>query len=161
MDNVVDRFANLKIKRSIGCSPSRVSLCANIIHGEKIKDSNCFQDGALSCGKCHLVKVRGQLPVEIKLLLSETQYCSKACQVTHWPIHKLDCNSVLGKDRWRPGWIIENRTPSFMGDEGPILEIFGDLNYLWGNIPAIDLLNLSQNEGEIYSQDLDLCLAGK
>ena len=32
--------------------------------------------------------------------------------------------------------------------------------YYWGNIPAVDLLNLSMNEGEEYSNSLALLLCG-
>ncbi|KAL8703599.1 MAG: hypothetical protein Q9201_003224 [Fulgogasparrea decipioides] len=42
---------------------------------------------------------------------------------------------------------------------GPILQPFGDLNYLWGNIPAFDALNIDQNEGVAYGGNLNLCFA--
>ena len=32
--------------------------------------------------------------------------------------------------------------------------------YYWGNVPAVDLLNLSMNEGEEYSNPLALLLCG-
>ena len=32
--------------------------------------------------------------------------------------------------------------------------------YYWGNVPAVDLLNLSMNEGEAYSDPLALLLCG-
>lgn len=48
-----------------------------------------------------------------------------------------------------------------MGDDGPVLEVFGHLNYLWGNIPAIDVLNVERNEGLQYGEDINLCFAGK
>ena len=38
---------------------------------------------------------------------------------------------------------------------------FGELNYLWGNIPAFDVLNVKKNEGEGYAEDIDLCFAGE
>ena len=37
---------------------------------------------------------------------------------------------------------------------------FGHLRYLWGNVPAYDVLNLPQNEGKAYDRDLNLCFAG-
>lgn len=33
--------------------------------------------------------------------------------------------------------------------------------YLWGNMPAIDVLKLRENEGEIYGRDLHVLFAGK
>ena len=34
------------------------------------------------------------------------------------------------------------------------------VTYYWGNVPAVDLLNLSMNEGEEYSNPLALLLCG-
>ncbi|KAK4120560.1 hypothetical protein N657DRAFT_658451 [Parathielavia appendiculata] len=35
------------------------------------------------------------------LLLS---YCCPACQKSHWPTHKTDCRSLLGKPTWKQYW---------------------------------------------------------
>jgi hypothetical protein len=58
-----------------------------------------------------------------------------------------------------PQWQIEKRIPEFMG--GPSLASFGSLQYLWGNIPALDLLKVAENEGEgaILQQDVSLLFA--
>jgi hypothetical protein len=37
---------------------------------------------------------------------------------------------------------------------------FGGKKYLWGNMPAFDLLNLKCNEGAAYNGDLCLLFAG-
>ncbi|KAK4963528.1 hypothetical protein LTR10_001157 [Elasticomyces elasticus] len=37
--------------------------------------------------------------------------------------------------------------------------VFGGLKYFWGNMPAIDILQLRANEGETYSQPVDLLFA--
>ncbi|KAL8792020.1 MAG: hypothetical protein Q9195_005361 [Heterodermia aff. obscurata] len=50
------------------------------------------------------------------------------------------------------------RSAAFMGD-GPPMATFGNLNYLWGNVPAFDVLNLEKNEGVGYAKDIDLCFA--
>lgn len=42
---------------TIGYTPPRVSPCANTHHVSGGKPANCTNDGKLSCGKCHLVKV--------------------------------------------------------------------------------------------------------
>lgn len=37
---------------------------------------------------------------------------------------------------------------------------FGANKYLWGNLPAFDVLQLESNEGEGYEGDLSLLFAG-
>lgn len=38
---------------------------------------------------------------------------------------------------------------------------FGGAKYLWGNTPAIDVVNLERNEGLDFKDDLYLLFAGK
>jgi hypothetical protein len=64
----------------------------------------------------------------------------------------------LGKETWQPAWILEKRKPAFVGDGPP--NIFGGTKYLWGNVPAFDILKLASNEGEAYTGDLRLLFAG-
>ena len=59
-----------------------------------------------------------------------------------------------------PTWHRENRTPAFIGG-GPPQQTFGQLRYLWGNVPAYDVVRLEQNEGLKYDKDISLCFAGK
>jgi hypothetical protein len=65
---------------------------------------------------------------------------------------------MLGKESWKPAWILENRTAEFIGPG--IGATFGAKKYLWGNIPAFDILKLGSNEGEKYAGDLRLLFAG-
>lgn len=91
------------------------------------------------------------------------QYCGKSCQQAHWSIHKGDCKSPLMKITWRPSWVLEAREPAFIGtEESPFVDMvsYGRQKYLWGNVPAIDLLNLQQNEGVDFTEDLRLLFAG-
>jgi hypothetical protein len=37
---------------------------------------------------------------------------------------------------------------------------YGGGLYLWGNVPAIDVLRLSDNEGARYSDDIELLFSG-
>lgn len=39
--------------------------------------------------------------------------------------------------------------------------MFGGNKYLWGNVPAIDVLQLAKNEGDSYDHDVHLLFAGK
>ena len=92
-----------------------------------------------------------------------TQYCGKDCQQSHWSIHQIDCRSPLMKVSWRPSWIVEARQPSFIGvDEitGADFTTHGSRKYLWGNVPALDLLNIQQNEGSNFAKDIRLLFAG-
>lgn len=71
----------------------------------------------------------------------------------------MDCRSPLAKETWEPDWVIERRTPTFVNNE-PIVA-FGGKKYYWGNMPALDVLQLSDNEGRGYKSDLQLLFAGK
>ncbi|KAJ5798007.1 uncharacterized protein N7503_007303 [Penicillium pulvis] len=102
--------------------------------------ANCKEEGRFSCKNCRLVV-----------------YCGPTCQKIHWTYHKSECRSPLGKETWKPAWVKENRTPAFMG--GGIAHHFGAQKYLWGNVPAFDILRLESNEGEGYSKDLHLLFA--
>jgi len=63
------------------------------------------------------------------------------------------------KDAWMPGWAVCNRKPTFIG--GPSYQTFEKKEkYLWGNMPAIDVLRLEDNEDTNYDQDFHLLFAG-
>ncbi|KAI9903766.1 hypothetical protein N3K66_000295 [Trichothecium roseum] len=116
-------------------SPS--SICANCTPGH----DGCKEIGRFSCKNCRLVN-----------------YCGRECQKAHWAIHKIDCRSPLGKDGWQPAWVHERRQPSFVvSDNEP--QFFGMNKYLWGNVPALDVLKLDANEGVNYNRDLSLLFA--
>lgn len=84
-------------------------------------------------------------------------YCGPICQKSHWSHHKIECKSPLGKKTWQPAWVLENRTPAFIGTG--IGETFGATKYLWGNVPAFDVIELGSNEGENYAKDLRILFA--
>ncbi|KAJ5761103.1 hypothetical protein N7520_008259 [Penicillium odoratum] len=110
-------------------------ICANWSPGSP----TCEEEGKYTCKNCFLVI-----------------YCGSTCQKSHWPHHKVECKSPLGKQTWQPSWILEQRTPDFIGDGN---HTFGGKKYLWGNVPAFDVLKLESNEGEEYDGDLRLLFA--
>ncbi|KAJ4365373.1 hypothetical protein N0V95_000520 [Ascochyta clinopodiicola] len=64
------------------------------------------------------------------------------------------------KGTWEPEWYRSGRQPAFVG-EGPPLAMFGNKKYLWGNMPALDILQLQNNESETRetSHDFNLLFA--
>ncbi|CAG8808626.1 7169_t:CDS:1, partial [Dentiscutata erythropus] len=75
-------------------------------------------------------------------------YCSKECQKMHWKFHKTECKSDIASKDWQPNYIKEKRTPSFFSDS-PSMPFFNPMKkveYLWGNMPAIDIVKIAFNE---------------
>lgn len=50
------------------------------------------------------------------------------------------------KSKYVPGWIKQGRLPSWVSDD-ELLSSFGVNQYLWGNMPAVDVLNMKDSEG--------------
>ncbi|XXG94485.1 hypothetical protein Hte_000742 [Hypoxylon texense] len=113
-------------------------ICANWSQDKP----KCTRTGKLACKECKLVL-----------------YCSSDCQRAHWKTHRPDCrDNPLVKVNWRPRWETESRVPAFMG--GPRQQAFNhQRKYLWGNVPAFDLVNISSNEGVSYTKGLNLLFA--
>ena len=80
-------------------------------------------------------------------------YCSAECQRKEWGNHKNKCHEIVKKTIQLATKIKVDRTFS---QQLPGLAS----TYYWGNLPAVDLLNLSMNEGEEYSNSLALLLCG-
>lgn len=74
-------------------------------------------------------------------------------------MHRRDCKSALMNDSWKPAWAVQGRQPSFVGPG--INSKFGTPKYLWGNIPAIDIVRLANHEGETFLGPLNLLFAGE
>ncbi|KZP09098.1 hypothetical protein FIBSPDRAFT_900738 [Athelia psychrophila] len=142
--NEIDSFMAGKSKKFETTSSSRL-LCAN--SGASTSAPACTNTGTLACSKCMLVK-----------------YCGKACQLTHWSKHRRDCGHPQLKADWQPAWATENRQPAFI-NEGPQHVAFGrnanqNATYVWGNVTAIDCLNVARNEGSAArTADFKLCFA--
>ncbi|THU96978.1 hypothetical protein K435DRAFT_722257 [Dendrothele bispora CBS 962.96] len=88
-------------------------------------------------------------------------YCSQSCQNEHWSAHKRDCKHTLKSKDWRPRWVLERRSPDFIvkNNSGNKGMVFGMGRSLWGNMPALDILNLKDNEGISQAANQDFSLA--
>jgi hypothetical protein len=91
------------------------------------------------------------------------KYCGAKCQKSHWPEHRKICRSPLSKDKWRPEWDRENRAPAWASGQAAtnMHNPYGAEKYLWGNVPALDVLKLAENEGAEYAEDISLLFAGE
>jgi len=80
-------------------------------------------------------------------------YCNSDCQKKDWGNHKNRCHEIVEKTLQVASKIKNDRARSrrFPGMR---------YTYYWGNPPAVDLLNLSMNEGQEYSEPLALLLCG-
>lgn len=101
------------------------------------------------------------LPSLLKLTHIREQYCSAECQKEHWTLHKIDCKHPQSKDSWKPDWHVEKRNPTFIGDDVPAVVSHGQKKFLWGNVPAVDILRIQQNEKGALPTNLNLLFAGK
>lgn len=121
--------------------------CANV---DPDAHERCPEVGTRACSGCRLVL-----------------YCSQVCQKAHWKRHKQDCKYRLNSKDWAPSWLRERRDPIFsLPHESPsafnLMSGHGAVGMgvgLWGNVPAIDILNLKDNEGLDYKEDLSLVFA--
>ena len=63
------------------------------------------------------------------------------------------------KGKYVPDWIKQNRLPSWVSDS-ELSSQFGGNQYLWGNMPAVDMLNMEENEGAYdIHRDMNLLFA--
>lgn len=66
------------------------------------------------------------------------------------------------KASWKPAWELEERQPDFITNNGPFVvqTKHGQQKYLWGNVPAVDVVNHLQNEAQDIPEQLHLLFAG-
>jgi len=67
------------------------------------------------------------------------------------------------KETWKPSWEVERRKPAFLSSDGPPMgqTKYGAQKYLWGNMPAIDVMQALQNEAADLPEYLRLLFAGE
>jgi hypothetical protein len=73
----------------------------------------------------------------------------------------MDCNSSMSKPNWRPTWNREDRDLAWHkgADRTNAQNPFGGEIYLWGNVPAFDILGLADYEGITYTENIELLFA--
>lgn len=77
-------------------------------------------------------------------------YCDAACQKNDREEHKRECQRIVGKIKTIAGtleWHFSRK------------QICG-AHYYWGNVPAYDYLNLSENEGVNYNSSMNVLVLG-
>ncbi|EDR07431.1 uncharacterized protein LACBIDRAFT_298608 [Laccaria bicolor S238N-H82] len=150
IDNVLKQMINSFAKNQTPRFPIPQRLqCANV---EVEKYKTCDNPGTMACSGCKLVSYCS------KVLFF--QFCSgffslkfQECQKSHWRVHKRDCKDPMLAKGWKPAWIVEHRRASFLNGMSPFEEFlqkgmdeFSSGVSLWGNMPAMDVLNLPKNE---------------
>lgn len=85
----------------------------------------------------------------------KASYCNVECQRNHWQQHMPSCQETREK-------IVElaNKIKTVELLRQRVGKSLVSATYYWGNVPAVDLINLSMNEGEEYSDPLALLLCG-
>ncbi|KAF2032760.1 hypothetical protein EK21DRAFT_86777 [Setomelanomma holmii] len=80
------------------------------------------------------------------------QYCSKECKAAHWRTHKIEtCKHPMNNPDWKPEWFTDRRAPP-LTQAAPGSDYLGlppDTKHIWGNMPAIDILQVEKNDGEM------------
>jgi hypothetical protein len=63
------------------------------------------------------------------------------------------------KDTWKPDWVRIGREPAFIsGSYDSPIKSFRTQGFLWGNMLALDILNIKDNEGEAETINRDIAL---
>ena len=111
--------------------------CDDALLKKKCLGCGVEQEGMMKCTNC-----------------MKACYCSVECQRNHWPQHMPSCQTTVEKLLELAELIKECHASNTMKTPGL------QATYYWGNMPAVDLINLSVNEGEEYCNPLALLLCG-
>jgi hypothetical protein len=116
-------------------------MCANITEGVQCTN----KADRITCADCHLVL-----------------YYSEQCQSLHAAEHKVSiCRHEYMSPDWKPQWFVERRAPDTSPPNPNPRFLPFSAKYMWGNMAAIDMLELSRNEGpEAKDRDFNtMCAA--
>ncbi|KAJ7066768.1 hypothetical protein B0H15DRAFT_925988 [Mycena belliarum] len=146
-DHGADRVESLESLMSFGMgSAPNGGTVSHLMCGNTTHARSCSKQGSYDCTRCHLIK-----------------YCSEKCKAQHWPRHRPRCTHRYLDATWQPSWVTEGRDPTFLYPSYT-LTLFRQSVDFWGDLPAMDCLQLPTNEeinGPEPLGDLKLCFAGK
>ncbi|KAJ7663921.1 hypothetical protein DFH06DRAFT_986293 [Mycena polygramma] len=134
-DHGANRIESLESLMSfgMGSGPSGGTV-SHLMCGNATKGRACPERGLNLCANCRLVK-----------------YCSEKCRIQHWPKHRSRCTHRYLSETWQPAWVTEGRDPTFLYPSN-LMTLYRLSVDFWGDLPAMDCLQLSTNEG---MDDLD------
>ena len=79
-------------------------------------------------------------------------YCNATCQKNHRDKHKAECKRIVEKIKSLASTLDRYFLPN--AARGCVA------HYYWGNVPAYDYLNLSENEGADYNLTMNILVIG-
>ncbi|KAJ7173458.1 hypothetical protein C8R46DRAFT_115452 [Mycena filopes] len=140
-----DKIESLESLMSFGMgSAPNGGTVSHLMCGNTIRGRSCPERGVDVCTNCRLVK-----------------YCSEKCKMQHYPKHRYRCTHRYLSENWEPSWVSEGRDPAFLNPSHS-MTLFRACVDFWGDLPAMDCLQLSNNEGTNELEplgDLKLCFA--
>ncbi|KAJ6568386.1 hypothetical protein DFH09DRAFT_918084 [Mycena vulgaris] len=144
-DHGADKVESLESLMSFGMgSAPNGGTVSHLMCGNAMNAKSCPQRGSHVCTRCHLIK-----------------YCSERCKTQHWAKHRSRCTHPYLSETWQPSWVTEGRDPTFLYPSSS-MTLFRPSVDFWGDLPAMDCLQLPTNEGMDEFEplgDLKLCFA--
>ncbi|KAJ6580854.1 hypothetical protein B0H19DRAFT_1369334 [Mycena capillaripes] len=129
-DHGADKVESLESLMSFGMgSGPNGGTVSHLMCGNATKAKSCPERGLNICTNCRLVK-----------------YCSEKCKTQHWPKHRSRCTHRYLSETWQPTWVTEGRDPTFLYPSFSLTLYRPSVDF-WGDLPAMDCLKLSTNEG--------------
>ncbi|KAJ7483326.1 hypothetical protein FB451DRAFT_1439130 [Mycena latifolia] len=129
-DHGADKVESLESLMSFGMgSAPNGGTVSHLMCGNAANTKSCPEQGSNVCAGCHLIK-----------------YCSEKCKAQHWSKHRSRCTHPYLSETWQPSWVTDGRDPSFLYPSNT-LTLFRPSVDFWGDLPAIDCLQLPTNEG--------------
>ncbi|KAJ7863191.1 hypothetical protein B0H13DRAFT_2070916 [Mycena leptocephala] len=145
-DHNADKVESLESLMSfgMGSAPNGGTVSHLMCGNRRSRTNSCPERGLNICANCRLIK-----------------YCSEKCKNQHWPKHRSRCTHRYLSETWQPTWVAEGRDPTFLYPSN-VVTLYRPTVDFWGDLPAMDCLQLSSNEGSNDLEplpDLKLCFA--
>ncbi|KAJ7760205.1 hypothetical protein B0H14DRAFT_3165807 [Mycena olivaceomarginata] len=127
-DDKVESLESL-MSFEMGSAPNGGTV-SHLMCGNSTNARSCPERGLNICPNCRLIK-----------------YCSEKCKNQHWAKHRSSCTHPYLSDTWQPSWVTEGRDPAFLYPSN-LVTLFRPTVDFWGDLPAMDCLQLPSNEGD-------------